>query len=161
MGKILDGFAALLSRRRAPPGGNRRSFLVFDMGGRAFGIDVRNVQEIRRWERVQPVANAPEFVLGVLDVHGTKVPIIDIRPAGRVAATDAPMDAMILIKTEALLMGMVVDSVSDVIGLQASRILPPGEVLGGPGLPGIVGLTDIGSGAIILIDFDKLIAAIS
>ena len=163
MGKVLDGFTALLSKRRTPnPEAGRRSFLVFSMGGKAFGLDVRNVQEIRRCERLEPVANAPAFVLGMLDIRGTKTPVVDIRPEPRTSATEGTPEAVvILVKTESLLMGMVADSVSDVISISPSHILPPEEAAGGPGFPGIAGLADVGNGTIVLIDFDKLISAVA
>ena len=66
-------------RRRARRGSRPREFLTFTLGAEEYGIDILKVQEIRGYEKLTAIANAPEFIKGVVNLRGTIVPIIDLR----------------------------------------------------------------------------------
>src|SRR5262245_42579563 len=95
-----------------------REFLTFRLGGEEYGIDILKVQEIRGYAAVTKIANAPEFIKGVINLRGTIVPIIDMRIKFNVGeATYNQFTVVIVLNVGNRVVGMVVDSVSDVMAL--------------------------------------------
>jgi len=95
--------------------------LTFSIGGEAYGIDIRKVQEIRGYESV--ITQAPEFLKGEINLHGDIVPIVDMRinfKFGEVSYADTAV--VIVLNVENRLVGMVVDSVFDVMKLEPEQI---------------------------------------
>src|SRR6185369_15198571 len=95
-----------------------REFLAFRLGGEEYGMDILKVQEIRGYDSVTRIANAPEFIKGVINLRGTIVPIVDMRIKFNVGkATYDQFTVVIVLNVGNRVVGMVVDSVSDVIAL--------------------------------------------
>ncbi len=100
-------------------GTDAREYLTFRLGKEEYGIDILKVQEIRSYDAVTAIANAPEFIKGVVNLRGTIVPIVDLRIKFNVG--DAHYDAftvVIILNIARRVVGVVVDSVSDVLTLQ-------------------------------------------
>lgn len=137
-------------------------FLTFIMAGEEYGVDILTVQEIRGWESVTPIPNAPPHVKGVINLRGTIVPIIDLRLRfGLEDVSYGPMTVVIVMKVESArgkrIMGIVVDAVSDVYSLSMQ------EVRGAPDLGDhvntsyIKGLVNVDSKMVILLDINELL----
>lgn len=137
-------------------------FLTFIMAGEEYGVDILTVQEIRGWESVTPIPNAPSHVKGVINLRGTIVPIIDLRLRfGLADVSYGPMTVVIVMKVESVrgkrIMGIVVDAVSDVYSLSMQ------EVRGAPDLGDhvntsyIKGLVNVDSKMVILLDINELL----
>lgn len=137
-------------------------FLTFIMAGEEYGVDILTVQEIRGWESVTPIPNAPSHVKGVINLRGTIVPIIDLRLRfGLADVSYGPMTVVIVMKVESArgkrIMGIVVDAVSDVYSLSMQ------EVRGAPDLGDhvntsyIKGLVNVDSKMVILLDINELL----
>jgi purine-binding chemotaxis protein CheW len=106
-------------------GGQRAEFLSFRLGGEEYGIDILKVQEIRGYEQATRMANAPAAVLGVLNLRGVIVPVVDMRL--KFGLADAPYNnqtVTIVLTLAERVVGMVVDSVSDVVALSDDQIRP-------------------------------------
>ncbi|WP_192871724.1 chemotaxis protein CheW, partial [Variovorax sp. JS1663] len=73
--------ASLRPQGNAPAiaGGNRLEVVTFTLGEEEYGIDIQKVQELRGYDAVTRIANAPEFIKGVVNLRGIIVPIIDMR----------------------------------------------------------------------------------
>ena len=96
--------------------GNIEEFLAFKLGGEEYGIDILNVQEIRSYESPTRIANAQSFVLGLINLRGVIVPILDMRI--KFNLPDVNYDSftvVIVVSIGKKVIGMVVDGVSDVI----------------------------------------------
>ena len=106
-------------------------FLSFRIGAEEYGIDILRVQEIRGFTAPTRIANAPRFMLGVLNLRGTIVPIFDMRLK---FGADAPRydggTVTIVLTIGTRTSAMVVDSVSDVVELRPDDIRPPPDVVG-------------------------------
>ena len=102
-----------------------REFLAFRLGADEYGIDMLRVHEIRSYERPSRVADAPEFVKGVINLRGVIVPIVDLRVRLQlqVAQYDA-LTVVIVLQVGPRVMGVVVDAVSEVIALQPDQLRP-------------------------------------
>lgn len=146
-------------RQAMPP----RQMLTFRLGDELFAVDILRVQEIRGWSEVTRIPRSPEHVLGVLNLRGSIVPIVDLRLRfGLERAEFTPLTVIIVLSasngSSTRELGLVVDSVSDVVDMQpdALRELP---ALGGRSNPELIsGLASIDSKMVILLDVTQVMA---
>ena len=95
---------------------NGNEFLAFTLGKEEYGIDILKVQEIRGYEAVTRIANSPDFIKGVVNLRGIIVPIVDMRIKFQLGEpTYDQFTVVIILNIGGRVVGMVVDSVSDVI----------------------------------------------
>ncbi len=135
-------------------------FLAFTLGKEEYGIDILKVQEIRGYEAVTRIANAPEFVKGVVNLRGIIVPIVDMRIKFNLGEpTYDQFTVVIILNIGGRVMGMVVDSVSDVITLSAEQIKPAPEMGTAFNTDYLIGLGTLDERMLILIDIDKLMSS--
>ena len=108
------------SMQTAGRGRRADEFLAFTLGGEEYGIDILRVQEIRGYEPVTRIANAPDFIKGVVNLRGTIIPIVDMRIKFSLGTpTYDQFTVVIILNIAGRVVGMVVDSVSDVTTLSA------------------------------------------
>ena len=134
-------------------------FLTFHLGGEEYAIDILKVQEIRPYEKVTKIANAPDFIKGVTNLRGTIVPIMDLRLKFGMAATASKTPVVIILSIARQVIGVVVDAVSDVVGLTAEQIRPAPEVGGAIASGFIRGLAPIDARMLILVDIERLMSS--
>jgi purine-binding chemotaxis protein CheW len=135
-------------------------FLAFTLGKEEYGIDILKVQEIRGYEAVTRIANAPEFIKGVVNLRGIIVPIVDMRIKFNLGEpTYDQFTVVIILNIAGRVMGMVVDSVSDVITLTAEQIKPAPEMGTAFNTDYLIGLGTLDERMLILIDIDKLMSS--
>jgi purine-binding chemotaxis protein CheW len=137
--------------------GNDREYLTFRLGHEEYGIDILKVQEIRGYDAVTAIANAPAFIKGVVNLRGIIVPIVDLRIKFNVG--EARYDAftvVIILNIAQRVVGIVVDSVSDVLTLQAGQIKPAPEFATTLNTDYITGLGTIDERMLILVDIEQL-----
>ena len=134
-------------------------FLTFRLG-EEYGIEILKVQEIRGYDSITQIANAPEFIKGVVNLRGIIVPIIDMRIKFRLGNADYDQFTVVIILNVAgRVMGIVVDGVSDVISLEAEQMRPT------PGFGSVIdteyimGLGTVDERMLILIDIEKLMGS--
>ena len=135
-------------------------FLTFTLGEEHYGLDIMQVREIRGYEPVTKIANAPPFIKGVLNLRGDIVPIVDLRLKFAVGeATYNEFTIVIMLHIGERIVGIVVDSVSDVINISADEMKPPpefGVAFDSQYLPGLAPVNDQ---MIILLNIEKLISS--
>jgi len=103
--------------------GASRELLTFTLGSEEYGIDILKVQEIRGYEAVTTIANAPDFIKGVINLRGIIVPVVDMRIKFKLgSATYDETTVVIILNVADRVVGMVVDGVSDVTTLKADEI---------------------------------------
>jgi len=137
-----------------------REFLAFTLGREEYGIDILKVQEIRGYEAVTRIANAPEFVKGVVNLRGIIVPIVDMRIKFHLGEpTYDQFTVVIILNIAGRVMGMVVDSVSDVITLSPDQVKPAPEMGTALNTDYLIGLGTLDERMLILVDIDKLMSS--
>jgi purine-binding chemotaxis protein CheW len=137
-----------------------REFLSFALGNEEYGVDILKVQEIRGYEKPTAIANAPAYIKGVVNLRGTIVPIIDMRIKFNLGeATYDQFTVVIILNVADRVVGMVVDRVSDVIGLPAAQIRPAPEFSSSFDTRYITGLGTVDERMLILVDIDKLMSS--
>lgn len=103
-------------------------FLTFMLGDEEYAVDILNVQEIRSWEPATPILNAPEYLLGVINLRGVVIPVVDMRKKFAMSRADyEPTTIIVVVNISGHLnstrtVGMVVDAVSDVYNIAAEDI---------------------------------------
>lgn len=136
-----------------------REYLTFRLDQEEYGIDILKVQEIRGYEPPTRIANAPAFIKGVVNLRGTIVPIVDMRLKFRCA--QAQYDSFTVVIILSLLervVGIVVDSVSDVLELAPDSIKPAPQIESAIDSACILGLGSVADRMLILLDIEKLMA---
>ncbi len=140
-------------------------FLTFRLGAEEYAIDILRVQEIRSYEPLTRIANAPAFVKGVVNLRGVIVPIVDLRlKLGCASAECNDTTAVIVLNVDSRVIGAVVDSVSDVMNLPAEVIKPAPQMSSCDEASFITGIGAIksegGERMLILMDIQALIAGL-
>jgi purine-binding chemotaxis protein CheW len=137
-----------------------QEFLAFTLGQEEYGIDILRVQEIRGYEPVTRIANSPEFVKGVVNLRGIIVPIVDMRIKFNLGTpTYDQFTVVIILSIGGRVMGMVVDSVSDVTTLTPDQVKPAPEMGTTFDSDYLIGLGTLNERMLILVDIDKLMSS--
>lgn len=136
-----------------------REYLTFRLDREEYGIDILKVQEIRGYEQPTRIANAPAFIKGVVNLRGTIVPIVDMRLKFNCAQADYnSFTVVIILNLRDRVVGIVVDSVSDVMELSAENIRSAPDVESAIDNGCILGLGSVGERMLILLDIEKLMS---
>ena len=138
-------------------GGQAQEFLTFTLGPEEYAIDILKVQEIRGYDAVTTIANAPPFIKGVVNLRGTIVPIVDLRikfGIGNVEYT--PFTVVIILNISGRVVGIVVDSVSDVTMLRPEQIRAAPEFAATVDTKFILGLGTLDERMLIVVDIERL-----
>ncbi len=137
-----------------------REYLTFTLGEEEYGIDILKVQEIRGYDAVTKIANAPPFIKGVINMRGVIVPIIDMRLKFNLGQVEYNQFTVVIILNIATrVVGMVVDGVSDVIALANDKISPAPEFGAILDTDYIDGLATLDERMIIMVDIEKLMTS--
>jgi len=135
-------------------------YLAFTLGQEEYGIDIQKVSEIRSYETPTRIANAPDFVRGVVNLRGIIVPIVDMRIKFKLGTPNYnQFTVVIILNIGTRVVGMVVDSVSDVTTLTPEQIKPAPEIGSALNTDHIVGLGTLEERMLILIDIDRLMSS--
>lgn len=138
----------------------RLEFLTFTLGEEHYGLDIMRVKEIRGYEAVTKIANAPAFIKGVLNLRGDIVPIVDLRLKFAVGtATYDEFTIVIMLHIDERIVGIVVDAVSDVINIGTDEVKPPPQFGVAFDSQYLHGLVPLNENMIILLNIEKLISS--
>lgn len=134
--------------------------VTFSIGEEEFGVNILKVQEINRTMEITKVPRAPVFVEGVINLRGKVIPIIDLR--SRFGLSSKPEDKdtrIIVIEINSVIVGFVVDAVSEVLRIPASTVEPPPPVVAGVESDYISGVGKLKERLLIMLDLDKLLSS--
>jgi purine-binding chemotaxis protein CheW len=147
-------------RGKAPVLAHAGEFLSFRLGAEEYGIDILSVQEIRSYEEPTRIANAPEFIKGVVNLRGVIVPIVDMRiKLGCDKVEYNALTVVIVLSVHDRVVGLVVDSVSDVIRLSHDHIKAAPQISTSLDAGFITGIASVGERMLILADIEALIGS--
>ena len=140
---------------------NAGEYLTFRLGTEEYGIDILKVQEIRSYEAPTRIANAPEFIKGVVNLRGVIVPIVDLRVKLRCGSAEInSFTVVIVLNVKGRVVGAVVDSVSDVMELNKDQIRPAPEMTtAAVDTNYITGIATVAERMLILMDIEGLMSS--
>ncbi|WP_428304694.1 chemotaxis protein CheW [Lacipirellula sp.] len=134
-------------------------FLTFTLQNEEYGIEILQVQEIKGFSKITPIPNAPPFVRGVMNLRGTVVPIIDLR--ARFSMTEKEYDqftCIVVVNVVNRVVGLVVDTVSDVLSIPTDSIADPPELASLENASCITGMGKLGERIVMLLDTARLVS---
>jgi purine-binding chemotaxis protein CheW len=135
-------------------------YLTFTLGAEEYAIDILKVQEIRGYDAVTKIANAPPFIKGVINLRGVIVPIVDLRIKFKLGDfTYDQFTVVIILNIGKRVMGVVVDGVSDVIQLSSDNLHPSPEFGSILDTRYILGLGTVEDRMIIVVDIERLMTS--
>ncbi len=139
-------------------------YLTFVLDGEEYGIEILRVQEIKGWESTTPIPNTPDYVLGILNLRGAIVPVIDLRKRFKLEEIPyGPTTVVIVVKMQHVdqerIMGLVVDGVSDVYRLENDEIQESPELGNSVDTEFVRGLASVDKKMVILLEIDHLFDA--
>jgi len=157
-GHSLSFFAAPVQDQRAAAEATEH-LATFFLDREEYGVDVRQVQEIRRVSEITSVPRAPEFIRGVINLRGRILPVLDLKRKlglGEVEAGRATR--IVVVRVKERLLGLLVDGASQVLKVEVSRVEPPPEEVVERGGDYIRGVAKLDDRLIILVDLERLLA---
>ena len=136
--------------------------LTFVLGNETYGVDILRVQEIRGFTAVTKIPHAPSHVLGVLNLRGSIVPIVDLRMRFSLERAEYNAVTVIIVlsvqsSTGRRDFGVVVDGVSDVVDVNKAEVRPAPELGSASATEYILGLVPVADRMVVLLDIDCLI----
>jgi purine-binding chemotaxis protein CheW len=147
-------------RNSATATAENREFLTFTLGEEEYCIDILKVQEIRGYDAVTKIANAPDFIKGVINLRGNIVPIVDLRIKFNLKEVEYHgQTVVIILNILGRTIGIVVDRVSDVILLGSERIKPTPEFGATLNTQYITGLATLDDRMLIVMNIEKLMSS--
>ncbi|MEF3697216.1 chemotaxis protein CheW [Desulfolutivibrio sp.] len=133
--------------------------VTFSIGEEEFGVDILKVQEIIRMMEITKVPRAPDFVEGVINLRGKVIPIIDLRKRFGLSTREHDKHTrIIVIEINNMIVGFVVDSVSEVLRIPSNTVEPPPPVVSGLESEYISGVGKLEDRLLILLDLDRLLS---
>ena len=148
------------SKTEVATGSNAHQMLTFVLGDETYGVDILRVQEIRGWSAVTKIPQSPPHVLGVLNLRGAIVPIVDLRMRFSLERAEyTAVTVIIVLSVKAgngkRNFGVVVDGVSDVVDVNETDVRPAPELAGSSDY--IRGLVPVAERMLVMLDIDRLI----
>jgi purine-binding chemotaxis protein CheW len=138
-----------------------RQLVCFTIGHEIYGIEIHTVREIRAWSATTSLPNAPDFVRGVTNLRGTVVPILDLRARfGRGQTEPTKAHVVIVVAIESRVVGILVDTVSDILTVAETEIRPVPEIGGAAAQEYLDGLITQGDQMIALVAADRIVAPV-
>jgi purine-binding chemotaxis protein CheW len=144
------------------PRANPGQFLTFNLRSRPYGVAIGSVREINRMGDITPVPGKPKFVAGVMNLRGKVIPVVNLCLKLGLQLVEATRETcIIVVDTELGLIGMIVDSVSEVVSLGQNQI-EPSPILGDvEGIDWVTGIGKVEDKVILLIDIEQVLSQVN
>jgi purine-binding chemotaxis protein CheW len=142
--------------------GTQRQVLTFALGAEVYGVDILRLKEIRGWSPVTRLPHSPPAVLGVLNLRGVVVPIIDLRLRFGMAAAEFTAVTVIIVLSLRTArgdqeFGIVVDKVMDVVDIAPEQVRPAPDAGGAAAGDVISGIATVDDQMLILLDAERMV----
>lgn len=137
-----------------------KQYVTFVIGNEYYGVEVLKVQEIIGMTQIVHVPNSAEFMKGVINLRGTVVPVVDMRKRFRMQERDYDMfTVIIIVEVKNRMIGMIVDSVSDVVDMEESSIQDTPHFAAKIETDYIRGMGQVDDKLVIILDIDRILSA--
>lgn len=134
-----------------------QQFITFTVLGQEYGIDIMSIREIKGWTETTSLPNSPRYMRGVINLRGTVVPIMDLRARFNMGETETSKNHVVMIVTiGSRLMGILVDSVSDILTVDKNEIRAVPDVEGSHHGDILSGLVSLENRMVALLILEKL-----
>lgn len=136
-------------------------YLAIEMADEYFGINIHRILEVKPWAemKIRPLVKAPPFLLGVFNLRGQIIPVVDLRLKWDCNTDKTTRTAVVVLEINKRLYGIVVDSIVDVIGVRNEEIMEPPSFNNKLDVQYFQGLTHRHDHTVILLDIERLMTA--
>ena len=133
-------------------------FVTFKLAGQKYAVDILKVQEIENMREITTIPHAPDYLEGAVNLRGKVIPVINLRKKFCFGDHDEKdRSKIVILDIGSAIMGVMVDSVSDVIRISSDVVEPPPSVSSNESSHFITGIANLAEGLVILLDVDKLL----
>ncbi|QJW47235.1 chemotaxis protein CheW [bacterium BFN5] len=137
---------------------NEIQLVVFRLGREEYGVSILQVQEIKRMTDITRVPHTPDYITGVINLRGSVLPVVDLKKRLDLPAqTHTDHTRIIIVKIDEIIVGMVVDAVSEVLAIDQENIESPDTVVGGVAANFISGVGKLDNRLLILLNLEMII----
>ena len=137
---------------------NEIQLVVFKLGREEYGVSILQVQEIKRMTDITRVPHTPDYITGVINLRGSVLPVVDLKKRLDLPAqTHTDHTRIIIVKIDEIIVGMVVDAVSEVLAIDQENIESPDAVVGGVAANFISGVGKLDNRLLILLNLEMII----
>lgn len=134
--------------------------VCFKIGKEEYGVDILKVQEILNLPKITTLPKASEFILGVIDLRGKILPIVDLsKRFGIEVNRTSNATQSIVVKIKGKEVGLAIDSVSHVVKVESDDIEPPPAIVKGISGRYIVGIAKVSEEFVVILDIDQIFSA--
>ena len=134
-----------------------KQFISFRIGGEEYAIDIMAVREIKGWTETTSLPNQPQYILGVMNLRGTIVPVFDLRRRFGMGLTEASRShVVIIVAVLDRIVGLLVDAVSDILTIDSSEIRPVPEMERGISANFLSGIVSINEAMVVILALEEL-----
>jgi purine-binding chemotaxis protein CheW len=132
-------------------------FVTFKLAGQKYAVDILKVQEIENMREITTIPNAPAYLEGAVNLRGKVIPVINLRKKFSFGDHDGKdRSKIVILDIGGVIMGAMVDSVSDVIRVSSGVVEPPPSVSSNGNSRFITGIAKLSEGLVIILDVDRL-----
>jgi purine-binding chemotaxis protein CheW len=136
-----------------------QQLVIFELGTENFGVDISAVESIIKMQELTRVPHAPSFVEGVTNLRGVVLPVIDLRKRFSMPTQEATRETrIVVINIGGVKVGMVVDSVSEVLTIDDKSVEPTPPMVSTLDSVFIIGIAKLGDRLVILLDLEKVLS---
>jgi purine-binding chemotaxis protein CheW len=137
-----------------------KQLISFTVGSEEYGLELLRVKEVIRMRQITWLPKAPACVKGIINLRGDVIPIVDLRERfGLVAQEQTATTRVIVVQVEGRMVGMVVDSASQVVRILADQFEPPPTIVGVEAREFVKAVAKLGDRLIITVDVDRILSA--
>jgi purine-binding chemotaxis protein CheW len=132
-------------------------YLTFNLGAESFGLEIRYVREIIGMQPITPLPGLPAYIKGIINLRGGIIPVVDVRMRfGKEPLEYNDRTCIIVACFDGMDIGLIVDSVSEVLSIPDSEIVPPPEINRSSNRF-IKGIGKVGNDVKLLLDYQRLL----
>lgn len=139
----------------------RGKYLTFCLADEEYGLDIRRIREINKITKITEVPCTPDFMKGVINLRGSVIPVVDLRLKFGLGEVEYTEETCIVVVDIGREVGVVVDSVSEVLDLNDSDIKPAPPIGGEVDISYILGMGNVGGALKILIDIEQALTDVN
>ncbi len=141
---------------------SEQQFVVFELDGESYGVDIGRVQEIDRMQKITTVPEVPPYVEGIINLRGRVTPIVNLRARLALpAAAETAQSRIVVVISGDIWVGLVVDAVSQVLRIPAAAVEPPPAMLSLQQTGFLRGVAKLPDRLVILLDLDQLVEQVA
>lgn len=134
--------------------------VTFKLDGQKYAVDILKVQEINNMKEITSIPNAPAYLEGAINLRGKVIPVLNLRRKfGFEENANSELRKIVIMDVRGVIMGLIVDAVSDVLRVTRDVVEPPPPVSSNVSSEFISGIAKLPEGLVILLDMDRLLDA--